>query len=175
VKYLHTAAIVTATEIGDTARALEFYGRVLELDPGFERAMNEAAELYSDRGDHAGTERLLQTMLERATAQDDQPAMLSAFSRLGELYEHKLGWLDKAIDAYEAAQTLDPENRERAEKLSTLYATSPEKYLEKAVATQSILLRQSPFRHESYRTLRRLYTETKISATVPAKARVSAR
>jgi tetratricopeptide (TPR) repeat protein len=161
VKYLHTAAIVTAREIGDTARALEFYGRVLELDPGFERAMDEAAELYSARGDHAGTERLLQNMLERATAKDDQPAMLSAFSRLGEVYEHKLGWIDKAIDAYEAAQTLDPENRERAEKLSALYATSPEKYLEKAVATQSVLLRQSPFRHESYRTLRRLYTETR--------------
>jgi tetratricopeptide (TPR) repeat protein len=161
VKYLHTAAIVTAREIGDTARALEFYARVLALDPGFERAMDEAAELYSSRGDHAGTERLLQTMLERATAKDDQPAMLSAFGRLGELYEHKLGWIDKAIDAYEAAQTLDPENRERAEKLSALYATSPEKYLEKAVATQSILLRQSPFRHESYRTLRRLYTETR--------------
>jgi tetratricopeptide (TPR) repeat protein len=161
VKYLHTAAIVTATEIGDTARALEFYGQVLELDPGFERAANEAADLFADRGDHAGTERLLSKMLERATAKDDQPAMLSAFSRLGELYEHKLGWIDKAIDAYEAAQTLDPENRERAEKLSALYATSPEKYLDKAVATQSVLLRQSPFRHESYRTLRRLYTETR--------------
>lgn len=161
VKYLHTAAIVTATEIGDTARALELYGQVLELDPGFERAMNEAAELYSARGDHAGTERLLQKMLECATANDDQPAMLTTFARLGELYEHKLGWIDKAIDAYEAAQTLDPENRERAEKLSALYATSPEKYLDKAVATQSVLLRQSPFRHESYRTLRRLYTETR--------------
>jgi tetratricopeptide (TPR) repeat protein len=161
VKYLHTAAIVTATQIGDTARALELYDLVLELDPGFERAMNEAAELYSARGDHAGTERLLRKMLEGATAKDDQPAMLKTFDRLGELYEHKLGWIDKAVDAYEAAQTLDPENRERAEKLSTLYATEPEKYLEKAVATQSVLLRQSPFRHESYRTLRRLYTETR--------------
>jgi len=161
IKYLHTAAIVTATEIGDTARALDFYNQVLELDPGFERAMNEAAELYSDRNDHAGVERLVQKMLERATATDDQQAMLGAFTRLGELYEQKLGWTDKAIDAYEAAQTLDPENRERAEKLSSLYASAPEKYLDKAVATQAVLLRQNPFRPESYKTLRRLYTETR--------------
>ncbi len=161
VKYLHTAAIVTAMQIGDTGRALEFYEQVLALDPGFERAMNEAADLYSDRGDHEGVEKLVQKMLERATQNDDQAAMLSAFNRLGELYEHKLGWVDKAIDAYEAAQTLDPENRERAERLSTLYATAPERYLDKAVATQAILLKQNPFRHESYRTLRRLYTETR--------------
>jgi tetratricopeptide (TPR) repeat protein len=161
IKYLHTAAIVTATEIGDTAKALEFYDQVLDLDPGFERAMNEAADLYSDRGDHAGVERLLQKMLERAHKNDDQQAMLSAFTRLGDLYEQKLGWTDKAIDAFEAAQTLDPENRERAEKLSTLYASSPEKYLDKAVAAQGVLLRQNPFRAESYKSLRRLYTETR--------------
>ena len=161
VKYLHTAAIVTARQIGDTDRALDFYDQVLALDPGFERALDEAIELRSDRNDHAGVETLLQRQLATATQSDDHPAMLAAFAALGELYEHKLGWLDKAIDAYEAAQTLDPENRERAEKLSTLYATDPQRYLDKAVATQAILLRQNPFRHESYKTLRRLYTETR--------------
>jgi tetratricopeptide (TPR) repeat protein len=161
VKYLHTAAIVTARQIGDAERALEFYDQVLELDPGFERALAEAIELRSNQNDHAGVEALVQRKLEAATKNDDHPAMLEAFAALGELYEHKLGWLDKAIDAYEAAQTLDPENRERAEKLSALYATDPPRYLEKAVATQAILLKQNPFRHESYKTLRRLYTETR--------------
>ncbi|HEX6276981.1 MAG TPA: tetratricopeptide repeat protein [Polyangiaceae bacterium] len=161
VKYLHTAAIVTARQIGDVGRALDFYDQVLALDPGFERALSEAIELRSSQNDHAGVEALVQRQLESATKNDDQPAMLAAFAALGELYEHKLGWLDKAIDAYEAAQTLDPENRERAEKLSTLYATDPERYLDKAVATQAVLLKQNPFRHESYKTLRRLYTETR--------------
>ena len=64
--------------------------------------------------------------------------MLATFSELGELYEDKLGWVNEAIDAYEAAQTLDPDNRERAEQLAELYATDPEKYLDKAVASQAI-------------------------------------
>jgi tetratricopeptide (TPR) repeat protein len=161
VKYLHTAAIVTARQIGDFERALDFYDQVLALDPGFERALTEAIELRSDRNDHAGVEALLQRQLATATKGDDHPAMLAAFAALGELYEHKLGWLDKAVDAYEAAQTLDPENRERAEKLSALYATDPGRYLEKAVATQAVLLKQNPFRHESYKALRKLYTETR--------------
>ncbi|HEY3494549.1 MAG TPA: tetratricopeptide repeat protein [Polyangiaceae bacterium] len=161
VKYLHTAANLTATQIGDTKRALEFYKQVLELDPSFDKALNEAIELESEAGDFGGVEKLLQQKLERATKNDDQAAMLAAFSGLGELYEQKLGWTDKAIDAYEAAQTLDPENRERAERLSALYATDPQRYLDKAVATQAVLLRQNPFRPESYKALRKLYTETR--------------
>lgn len=161
VKYLHTAAIVTARQIGDQQRALEFYDQVLALDPRFERALAEAIELRSDLNDHAGVETLLRQKLDLASKADDQAAMLSAFTALGELYENKLGALDKAVDAYEAAQTLEPENRERAEKLSALYATNPERYLEKAVATQATLLAQNPYRHESYKTLRRLYTETR--------------
>jgi tetratricopeptide (TPR) repeat protein len=161
VKYLHTAAIVTASQIGDAKRALEFYEQVLTLDPGFDKAMNEAIALYTSQNEHAGAEKLLQQKLTRATANDDQAAMLATFDALGELYEHKLGVSDKAIDAFEAAQTLDPENRERAERLSALYATDPARYLDKAVATQALLLKQNPFRNESYKALRRLYTETR--------------
>ncbi|HSU40407.1 MAG TPA: hypothetical protein VLJ38_12600, partial [Polyangiaceae bacterium] len=87
-------------------------------------------------------------------------AMLAAFSDLGEVYEQS-GATDKSIDALEAAQTLDPENRERAEKLSALYATDPERYLDKAVAAQGVLLKQNPYRADSYKALRRLYTETR--------------
>jgi tetratricopeptide (TPR) repeat protein len=160
VKYLHTAANITAKQIGDTKRALEFYEKVLELDPELEKAEKEALELFLDRKEFPGAEQLLKKKLERATAADDQAAMLAAFSTLGEVYE-EMGSTDKSIDALEAAQTLDPENRERAEKLSSLYATDPERYLDKAVAAQAVLLKQNPYRADSYKALRRLYTETR--------------
>jgi tetratricopeptide (TPR) repeat protein/tRNA A-37 threonylcarbamoyl transferase component Bud32 len=161
VKYLHTAAIVTARQIGDTPRAIQFYEQVLGLEPDFDRAESELVQLLGDSGDHRGVERWLKRKTERATAKDDQKALLEAVSALGELYETKLGLIDEAIDAFEAAQTLDPENRERAEKLSHLYTADPERYLDKAVQAQALLLRQNPYRQESYKTLRRLYTETK--------------
>ena len=161
VKYLHTAAIVTARQVGDPARALEFYEQVLTLEPGFDKALSEAVDLENARGNHAGVERWLKKKLENASAGDDQPAMLHTFTALAELYEKGMGAIDQAIDALEAAQTLDPDNRERTEHLSNLYVTDPARYLDKAVATQAVLLRQNPYRHDSYKTLRRLYTETK--------------
>jgi len=161
VKYLHTAAIVTARQVGDPDRALEFYEQVLALEPSFDRAINEACDIERDRGNHLGVERWLKRKLEHVSAVDDQAGMLEAFTALGELYEKGLGYIDQAIDALEAAQTLDPDNRERTEHLSNLYVTDPARYLDKAVAAQAVLLRQNPYRHDSYKTLRRLYTETK--------------
>lgn len=161
VKYLHTAAIVTARQAGDVDRALEFYEQVLKLEPRFDKAFVEAAELERERSNWEGLERALRRRLDAATETDDRAAMLESFQQLGELYEKNLGLMDQAIDAYEAAQTLEPENKERSEHLGGLYATDPEKYLDKAVASQALLLRQNPFRAESYKALRRLYTETK--------------
>ncbi len=126
-----------------------------------ERALDEAIELQRDKGDHEGVEKLLKRKLEAASKAKDQATMLSTFTALGELYEKQLGWIDQAVDAYEAAQTLDADNRERAELLAELYASDPAKYLEKAVSSQLALLRQNPYRPESYKLLRRLYTEVK--------------
>jgi len=131
------------------------------LEPGFDKALTEAVELEQARGNHAGVERWLKHKLEYTSAADDQAGMLQTFTALGELYEKGLGHIDQAIDALEAAQTLDPDNRERTEHLSNLYVTDPSRYLDKAVAAQAVLLRQNPYRHDSYKTLRRLYTETK--------------
>jgi tetratricopeptide (TPR) repeat protein len=161
VKYLHTAAIVTARQAGDVDRALELYEQLLRLEPRFDKAVNEAVDLERERGNWEGVERLLRARLDAATEADDRAAMLDSFQQLGELYEKNLGLMDQAIDAYEAAQTLEPENKDRSEHLGGLYATDPEKYLDKAVASQALLLRSSPFRAESYKALRRLYTETK--------------
>ena len=161
VKYLHTAAIVTGRQIGDSERALQFYAQVLELDPGFERAIQESIELHKERGEPREVERLLRKRLEIASKAQDYKAMVACFDALGALFEKLPATMDQAIDAYEAAQTLDPDNRARPELLSRLYATDPARYLEKAVTAELDQLQKNPFRVESYRTLRRLYTETK--------------
>ncbi|GMV12714.1 MAG: tetratricopeptide repeat protein [Polyangiaceae bacterium] len=161
VKYLHTAAVVCARQMGDVDRALELYQRVLEVEPKLEKALNEATELRREKGDYEGVERLLQRKLEMATADKDRNAMLATFSELAELYEKNLGWMDRAIDAYEAAQTLEPENAARQTKLAELYGSDPKKYLDKAVAAQQVILRQNPYRPEIYKAMRKLYTEVK--------------
>jgi len=160
-KYLHTAAIVSWRQMGDLDKAAAFYDEVLELDPSLDKALVEAIELRADKGDHEGVEKLLKIELEKATDHNDTGKMLESFDRLGALYKDKLGWMGEAIDAYEAAQTLDPDNETRNELLSKLYASDPAQYLDKAVAAQVPILRRSPYKPESYKLLRKLYTEAK--------------
>lgn len=160
-KYLHTAAIVSARQMGDLDRAVAFYDEVLELDPTLTKALEEAIDLRGDKGDHEGVERLLQVQLERATEAGDNQKMLETFDKLGYLYKDKLGWASEAIDAFEAAQTLDPDNEARNELLAKMYASDPAQYLDKAVAAQIPMLRRSPYKPDSYKLLRKLYTEAK--------------
>ncbi len=160
-KYLHTAAIVSARQLGDLDRAARFYDEVLELDPSLTRALAEAIELRAEKGDHEEVERLLKVELDLATEENDTAKMLEMFDRLGALYKDKLGWMSEAIDAYEAAQTLDPDSEERNELLANLYASNPAEHLDKAVAAQLPILRRTPYKPDAYRLLRKLYTETK--------------
>ena len=160
-KYLHTAAIVSWRQMGDLDKAAQFYDQVLELDPSLEKALHEAIEIRGDKGDHEGVEKLLKVELDRASERGDTDKILATFDRLGALYKDKLGWMGEAIDAYEAAQTLDPDGEARNELLAQLYASDPAQYLDKAVAAQGPILRRNPYKPDAYRLLRKLYTESK--------------
>src|SRR6185312_2343045 len=119
----------------------------------------EALELARQKGDHDGTERYLKLQLDRAKEAQDRVAIPKILDQLGTLYQKFLSEPEMAIDAYEAAQAFDPENKERGETLAELYASDVSQYLDKAVKAQSQILRRNPYRVESYKLLRRLYTE----------------
>ena len=160
-KYMHTAAIVSSRQLGEVDQALAFYERALEFDPGLVKALDEAIELKKTKGDHLGVEKLLNARLERAKAATDRATIVKTLDELGALYQRALGEPEMAIDAFEAAQAFDPEDRARGEKLAELYASDVKQYLDKAVRAQTQMLRKNPYRVESYKLLRRLFTESK--------------
>ena len=160
-KYLHTAAGITHKQMQDLDAAIGFYDKVLDLDPSLEKALADAIELRREKGDWEGVEKLLRKQLEQSQETDDRDRLLKTFDALGELYHRHLGWMTDAIDAFEAAQTLDPDDRERNERLADMYASDPAQYLEKAVTSQRMILHRNPHKPEAYKLLRRLYTEAK--------------
>jgi serine/threonine protein kinase/lipopolysaccharide biosynthesis regulator YciM len=160
-KYMHTAAIVSARQLGEVDQALVFYDRALEFDPSLGKVLEEAIELRRTKGDHAGVEKLLNRQIDQAKEANDRVKLTKVLDQLGELYLKYLNEPTLAIDAYEAAQAFDPDDRPRAELLADLYASNVEEYLEKAVRAQAQILKRNPFRTESYKLLRRLYTEAK--------------
>ncbi|MEO8798361.1 MAG: hypothetical protein ABI551_10780, partial [Polyangiaceae bacterium] len=162
-KYMHTAAAVAARQLGERNLAIEYYDRALELDPTLGKALEEAIELRRNKHDHDGVERLLKMQLDQAKDAQDREKLREILDQLGELYQKFLNEPEMAIDAYEAATAFDPENKQRAETLAELYASDVEQYLDKAVKSQAQILKRNPYRVESYKLLRRLYTEAKMA------------
>ena len=160
-KYMQTAASISAKQISDVDAALTYYDRALEFDPSLSKALEEALELARQKGDHDGTEKYLQLQLEQAKEAQDRVAIPKILDQLGGLYQKFLNEPEMAIDAFEAAQAFDPDNKERSETLAELYASDPIQYLDKAVKAQAQILRRNPYRVESYKLLRRLYTDAR--------------
>jgi tetratricopeptide (TPR) repeat protein len=160
-KYLHTAAMLTGKEMGDYDQGLAYYDQVLALDPGNPKAVDEAIELLEEKGDYAAAVERLKDKAKAASEAKDTERMLEAFNKLVPLYKDKLGRIGHTVDALEAAQTLEPDNKERNKLLADMYAMYPERFMEKAIQAQLAMLRQNPYRVESYKLLRRLYTDDK--------------
>src|SRR5690606_20164583 len=152
-KYLETAGVVSALQMGEVKLPLEYDVRAFALSPSL-KELDEEIQHYKEQRDHAAVERLLRLRLEVATKQDDSQELLSTFGALAELYERDLGDIDNAIDAYEAAQLLEPNNLRRAQLLAELYASDPTRFLDKAVKLHRSLLPLDPHRSDSYRMLR---------------------
>jgi tetratricopeptide (TPR) repeat protein len=160
-KYMQTAAIVSSRQLGESEQALTFYERAIEFDPTLTKAIEEATELRRQMGDHEGVERLLKAQLEQAKQDQDRAKIVLVLDQLGELYRKLLNEPELAIDAYEAAQAFDPEGKERGEILGELYASDVTQYLDKAVKAQTQILKRNPYRVESFKLLRRLYTDAR--------------
>jgi tetratricopeptide (TPR) repeat protein len=160
-KYMHTAATISSKHLNANDRAILFYASALEFDPSLEKAADELVMLQKERGLYADAERTLNGQLDVAKDAGNAARMVVVLDELGALYQGFLKDTELAIDAYEAAQAFDPSNEARPNKLADIYASDPTRYLEKAVRAQAELLRGNPYRVESYKLLRKLYTDSK--------------
>lgn len=157
-KYLHTAALVSARQTGDVRAAADYFEQVLELQPENPTALKELVELQRQSGNYAEVEDLLKR---RLAAVEDNATKIAIYDQLGELYQTHLVAPDLAAEAYESANEFDPNNRDRLAKLAAIYESDPETFQVKGIELQEQLLSQNPYRHESYKSLRKIYTVTR--------------
>lgn len=160
-KYMHTAATIAARHLNQEAKALEFLEKALSYDPSLTKAADEATELYRKRGDYAAVEKLLNGRIDAAKEAGDRDLMVKLLLDLGEVYRTGLKDSELAIDAFEAAQAFDPAGFGKAEVLAELYSSDPARHFDQAVEAHTGLLGENPYRVESYKQLRKLYTDAK--------------
>ncbi len=158
-KYFHTAASVAHQELHDLDQAVEYYEKALASDPTLESAFRGLADCLQRSGGFKQLARAYRAQIERTKDQIAPEQLAALWHNLAELYHHRLNRLDEAVVAYEAAQNLDGENRQRMERLVEIYSKHPNRYAERAIGAHAALLEQNPYRIESYRGLRKLYTQ----------------
>lgn len=160
-KYLVTAAGIADSELTSHERAVELYERALNSVPTLETAFQGLTECLSRAEDWSRLANAYRNYIS-ATRSSLEPAALSAlWDKLGDLYSTRLSRANDAVAAYEAAQALDPDNRERAERLAEVYCKHPNRYGERAIQAHEKLLEANPYRIESYQSLRQMYTQLK--------------
>jgi len=158
VKYLQTAALVSVRQIGDPKQAAEFFEQVLELDPANDKAMQELTTIQHELGNYNAVEDLMKRRIALAEESGDVEGRTAAYDALGDLYERHIVAPDLAAQAFEAAAEFDPTNRVRIDRLARIYEGDLESFRDKGIALQEYLLSQDPFRQESYKALRKIYT-----------------
>jgi tetratricopeptide (TPR) repeat protein len=162
-KYYYAAAVICRDEIGEPAHeeALELMSLALDEDPETIKPFDAIERLLVERQDHRGLARAYRKMIKRlpATGRDDLRARL--WQSMAEVCLQKLGERDSGIAALEVVASLKPGDAAREDELTRLYIEAGPTYAEKAIVGQQMLLRREPDRLAGYKTLRRLYVETR--------------
>ena len=156
-KYYNTAASISAHEIGRIDEACDYYEQALEHDPTLANAFEGLIKALQRKQDWSRLADVYRAQLDRVAGTAPPEKRVALWDALGDVLHHKLDAIADAVDAYQEAQELDRDNRQRVEVLTEIYAKDPKRYFQKAVRTHAILLSNSPYRVESYQALRRLY------------------
>ncbi|MGE3768525.1 MAG: tetratricopeptide repeat protein, partial [Kofleriaceae bacterium] len=181
--YYHASATIYRDELKSLDEAVDYYGRALDsffADPAklpeamIPRALKsfEAIDrVLTTKRDWKGQERAYRDMIKRMPKPGSgaSPTFLKIqvglFDGLGEIYRSRLKHYQSATQAFEVAQQLDPKNElradgtDRAEILAELYLVAGPDYTDKAIEQHMRMLRNEPFKYDSYKALRRIYMD----------------
>ncbi|GAB4197689.1 MAG: hypothetical protein OHK0013_06100 [Sandaracinaceae bacterium] len=160
-KYYNTAASISHLELGRLDEAADYYEQALDLSSGVAKAFEGLVSALTQKQDWARLEKAYREQLRRVEGTASPKEQAHLWDSLGELLKHRLNRPADAVEAFEKAQKLEPDNRRRAEQLAEIFAKEPKKFFQQAVRVHQQLLAANPYRIESYQALRKLYTEAK--------------
>jgi tetratricopeptide (TPR) repeat protein len=160
-KYYNTAAAISHMELGRLDEAADYYEQALDLSAGVAKAFEGLVSALTQKQDWARLEKAYRDQLRRTESSATPKEQAHLWDSLGELLKHRLNRPADAVEAFEKAQKLEPDNRRRAEQLAEIFAKEPKKFFQQSVRVHQQLLVANPYRIESYQALRKLYTEAK--------------
>ena len=158
-KYYLTAASIASSELGRVEEAGDYYEQALENAPDSQRAFDGLVHCLKTRQAWPALIEAYRAQLDRKGKGADPKERAGLWDAIADTNAEHLADVSSAVDAWERAQTLDPEDKRRMERLAEVYAADPKHYFARAVEMQEALLQKTPYRVESYQALRQLYTD----------------
>ena len=172
-KFYYTAGVIYRDALKSTDEAIDQFN--LALDSYFEHAdriPKEAFQSYlkpfeaidkicTNRKDWKAQERNYRKMIKRMPKAGQEQVVVALWHALGEIYRSRLRDINAAIQTFEVATNLEPDNLKRHEILAELYIVGGPDFLDKAVSEQMFLIGKDAFKIEAYKSLRRIYMDSR--------------
>jgi tetratricopeptide (TPR) repeat protein len=163
-KYYNTAATIAHSELGRFDEAANYYEQALAHVPHEQGDAQFAGlvQCLTENQDWERLERAYEMRIGRVRQAGVEPARLAALlDQSGEIVQNRLGRLTDALQSYEEALQLEPENEARRAMLTAIYTKEPKRFFSRAVAAHRHYLAGDPYRIESLQALRKIYTSGK--------------
>lgn len=159
-KFAYTIAVIKRDQFNDAAAAIEKFDEALDHDPTQLKAFEAINKILTTAKDWRNLEREFRKMLRRIVGKGNTELEWNLWHNLGVIYRDRMQKFESAAEAFKMASNLKPEMLEEHQILAELYALVPSR-IEDAIAEHQYLLKQDPYRVDSYRSLYKLYFDAR--------------
>ena len=125
VTLLHRAATLERDKLDRPADAIETYRRIIELSPEDVSATASIGEALTEQ---SRWNELADHLFWQADRAPDSESRLSLTTKLGDVFDKRLGERDRAIDLYEEVMTADPQHVEALAALEAIVVDQEHTY-----------------------------------------------
>ncbi len=159
-KYAYTVGVILRDELKDHDAAVAKFNSALDMDADQLKPFEAINKIFTAKKDWKGLERAYRKMLHRVIGQGKTDLEFNLWHTLGIVYRDRQKNFDAAAEAFQMSSQLKPEVAQQHQILAEIYTMMPERVGE-AINEHQWLLRQDPYRVESYRALYKLYFDAR--------------
>ncbi|WP_053234357.1 tetratricopeptide repeat protein [Sandaracinus amylolyticus] len=159
-KYAYTIAVILRDEVKDADKAIDYFNKSLDLDSTQLKAFEAINKILNAKKDWKQLERAYRKMLLRLKDSTDTDLKFNLAHALGVIYRDRMKQPEQAVDVFKIALAYQPDNAQEHQILAELYAVIPGR-TDDAIAEHQWLLRQDPYRVDSYQALYKLYFDAR--------------
>ncbi|MFW6031497.1 MAG: tetratricopeptide repeat protein, partial [Myxococcota bacterium] len=159
-KYAYTIGVIIRDELKDPEAAVQKFNESLDLDTDQLKAFEAINKIHTQKKDWKGLERAFRKMIHRIVNEGKSELEFNLWHNLGIIYRDRLRNFESAAEAFRMASRVQPDNATEHQILAELFASIPER-IDDAIEEHQWLLKNDPFRVDSYRALYKLYFDAR--------------